>query len=142
MPTQPLDQGARLALAARAEVAVNLSEAVKERNAASAERGAPLAAAMLRFKELHGHDFDPRSRRDSAMLLPLLDATGAGRMTWEDLEAGLAAEAEVLEYQELAIRAVKALVDAWQPVPGQTLLQWIGCEPEELRAAEIGRAHV
>jgi len=138
MNTTPTEQARRLRLAARAEVAANLARAIEEKNAPAVTKAQPLSDALNRFKALHGYDVDPTSRRDSAMLLPLLEATGAARLTKKEIEAAHSAEAENHEFSKRAVDAMDALAKAWERPEGgadQTLIAWIGCTPQELRAA-------
>jgi hypothetical protein len=95
----------------------------------------PLDEALERFLLLHGHGVDPTSQRDSMMLAPLLEATGAARLTKDEIEAGRVAEAETFAYRKLALDAMTALTDAWNPNHGGVLIDWIGCSSAEFLTA-------
>jgi hypothetical protein len=130
-----VNRSERLAIAVAAQVAQFRLDDVLERNEPIVKKMQPLEDAFARFKELHGHDADPESPRDSRMLVPILKATGGGRLTREEVEAAQSSQAEIQGCRKRLIDAMGAVTEAWAPGDGATLTDWIGCSSEEFRLA-------
>lgn len=127
----------RLTLAAHVQAARIRAKQARERHATGLRFSAMVSEAFERFEAQHGRPMDPKSPGDSPLFLEHLEATGAARLTRDQVLAARDADVECRERDGAVVQALDALCDAWGPEGrgNERLLAWVGCSSDEFRAA-------
>lgn len=125
----------RLALVVAAQVATIRADEARERNGALIDGPGSIGHAFATFEARHGHPYDSKNRRDHRLFVALLDETGAAKLTYDDVRREKIATEECRALDGAAVEAMDAMTAAWKPGDGRTVLEWIGCTSEQLRAA-------
>ena len=120
-------QEERLALAVGVQVATIRADQTRGRGALLERRVRPVKEAFERFVTLHGR---PPGPDDGAKMATLLEETGGGSASQDDLSAALAVAEEIGRAESAVTSALEALTAAVRDdgAEGLTTLEWLGVD--------------